>query len=443
MRHTSDSSPGEQDAVLHWLEQDHGLTFLTGRAGTGKSTLLRRFAETTAKEHVLLAPTGIAAIHIGGSTIHSFFKLPSRFIGPEDEKIKRFGSQTQTARIIRQMETLLIDEVSMVRADLLDAIDRSLRLNTGSEAPFGGKQVVLVGDMLQLPPVVTQNERPLVQRFYDSPYFFSSRVMQEIHWTGMELSTIHRQSDPDFIALLDAFRTGELGPEHLERINERYLSEEQKSAAPREEGFRVNLCPTNSLASVINQTELSALSAYPRTYPATVQGEFPEKIFPTLGELTLKPGAQVIFIRNDPYRRWVNGSMGRVVETEPKRVHVQTENGLVHEVEPVSWDHLRYEFNHQSESIRQKKLGSFTQFPLKLAWAITIHKSQGLTFERIRLHLGKGIFAPGQLYVALSRCRSLEGIELSRSIDWKDLRTDPQVTEFLERVHSRSLRKWK
>lgn len=420
-------------AVLSALENEDGVSFLTGRAGTGKTTLIRRFTESTQKQFVVLAPTGIAAINAGGATLHSFFKLPSRFIGPEDDKIKAFGPRTQTGRIIAQMDTLIIDEVSMVRADLLDAIDFSLRLNTGTEQPFGGKQVVLVGDLLQLPPVVTREERPVLHEFYETPYFFSARVMQALHLTGLELRTVFRQSDPDFIQLLDAFRTGELEAPQLDALNERVRDESEDQAH-----FTMHLCPTNGQASVINQTRLAALKAEARTFPAQIKGDFPERIFPTEGRMTLKVGAQVIFLRNDPYRRWVNGSMGRVVELGEKRVCVETENGLAHEVDPVSWENISYRFDATSGRIQQKKMGSFTQYPLKLAWAITIHKSQGLTFEHVRLDLGKGIFAPGQLYVALSRCRSLEGLKLSRPVGWRDIRVDPVVTGFLQQIQARS-----
>lgn len=401
---------------------------MTGRAGTGKSTLLQLFRRTTRKKVAVVAPTGIAALNVGGQTIHSFFGFPPKPLGRQDIKKRR------NRRLYTNLEVLVIDEISMVRADLLDNIDWFLRLNRDNPSPFGGVQVVFFGDLFQLPPVVTSG--PEAMRFqleYSSPYFFSAHLFAE---TGfelelMELRKVYRQENRNFLRLLESVRLNRLDYDDLEDLNARYLPSFES------EDYYITLSARNATVNGINERELDRIPLEERTYLANITGSFNPKLYPADAAMRLKLSAQVMFIKNDPDKRFVNGTIGKVVKLEPESVTVQIQDGDGKEVPikvaPVEWEIVKYKPGEKDPTeIETETLGTFSQLPLKLAWAITIHKSQGKTFDKVIIDLGKGAFEHGQTYVALSRCRSLEGIVLKKRLRPRDVLTDERVVEFYE-----------
>lgn len=414
-------------AALDEVEKEGQHLFITGRAGTGKSTLLELLRNTTKKKMVVLAPTGIAALNVGGQTIHSFFGFPPKPLQRQDIKKRRNRS------LYKKMELLVIDEISMVRADLLDNIDYFLRINREVPLPFGGVQVVFFGDLFQLPPVVASEvEAMRFQMVYASPYFFSSAVMENgFDLQMLELRKVYRQDSRHFLRLLEAVRLNRIDYEDLEELNERYLPDFSS------EDFYITLTARNATADRINHRELDQLDTEERTYLATVSGAFKERLYPTDPALRLKLEAQVMFIRNDPDKRFVNGTIGRVKElkTDTVVVEIEEKSGFRRtvEIEQVDWEVLKYQADADNpEKITTETLGTFTQFPLKLAWAITIHKSQGKTFEKVIIDLGRGAFEHGQTYVALSRCRTLEGIVLKQKLQFKDVKIDERIVSFYE-----------
>jgi len=404
------------------LERTNESVFITGKAGTGKSTLLKYFRRNTSKNVAVLAPTGVAAVNIGGQTIHSFFRFPPRLIQKENIR-KRRGSQ-----IIQKLDTVIVDEVSMVRADLMDGIDYALRINRGEmKLPFGGVQMVFFGDLFQLSPVVSEEERGVLEQRYGSPYFFSARVFNKFRPRYVELEKNYRHSDPEFIDLLNKIRNKTQINADLELLNERV-----KEISPKDSKHCVILTTTNSRANAVNEERLAGLSGKEFRYDASVSKEFNESAYPGECCLRLKKGAQIILIRNDPERRWVNGTLAQVVALSPEAIKVSID-GTVHEVERSSWDKIVYEYNPDQDKIEEKTVGTFEQYPIKLAWAITIHKSQGQTFDNIVIDLGSGAFTHGQVYVGLSRCTSLKGIILKRPVMARDIIFDERVHEFRER----------
>ena len=403
--------------------------FLTGKAGTGKSTFLKYILKHVQKSFVVVAPTGIAAVNVGGTTIHSFFQLPRRPLIPEDGGIKVFSRNSDKRKIFEAMDTLIVDEVSMVRADILDAIDYSLRRNAGrADLPFGGKQVILVGDVFQLEPVTIKNsgEEDIYRQFYSSPYFFSSRVFKKADLITIELQKVYRQSDPAFIGLLDKIRANSLNNQDIDRINSRMASAKRIE----EEDKIITLTTTNLIADALNTQKINELPGAPKVYKAAIEGEFEDSKYPTDFELKLKVGAQIVFIKNDAEKRWVNGTMATVLETNNRSIVVEVEDGSTYEVEQKTWENNVYSYNTKTGKIEEKVMGTFTQYPLKLAWAITIHKSQGLTFEKMALDFGSGTFASGQAYVALSRARSFEGIFLKTKLNRRDVKLSEEVERF-------------
>ncbi|MEI6478457.1 MAG: AAA family ATPase [bacterium] len=417
-------------AALDLMEDSNQHVFLTGRAGTGKSTLLNHFRTITKKKVAVLAPTGVAAINVGGQTIHSFFRFRPD-VTPDTASRSRPAAEN--AKLYKTLDTIVIDEVSMLRADMLDCINRFLRLyGPHKDRPFGGVQMIFIGDLYQLPPVVTTQDREIFNSQYKSPYFFDAKIIDDITLYLAELDHIFRQKDDSFISILNAIRENAVTPEQLEELNER-----QVLYQGQEEGL-ISLTTTNDLAHKINDEHLRELPAPEHTFVGTPTGSFKERDFPTPQELKLKPDAQVMLLVNDPKGRWVNGSIGRVkrVYDDPQGsdpvVEVELSDGRLIKVLPFMWEMSKYVLSPESGQLESELVGSYRHYPLRLAWAVTIHKSQGSTFDRVHIDLGRGTFSHGQLYVALSRCRTLDGITLKQSIVPRYIVTDKRISEFLK-----------
>ncbi|MFA6434410.1 MAG: AAA family ATPase [Elusimicrobiales bacterium] len=416
---------GRFRSALALLDDTAHNVFITGKAGTGKSTLLQYFREHTHKNLVVLAPTGMAALNVGGETIHSFFRF-----GPDiaPEGVRKLRGRN--AAVYRELHAIVIDEVSMVRADLLDCVDAFLRLNGPvPSSPFGGIQMIFIGDLYQLPPIVPPNEAGLFSSRYAGPYFFNARVMAELELEFVELEKVYRQRDAGFVGLLNAVRNNSVTELELSALNTR--------VGPGAEAGAVNLVATNQAASVINSQRLDALDGREYVYSARIEGRFSKGSCPADPELALKKGAQVMFLNNDAAGRWVNGTMGTVADIISDRcsidevVLVRLADGGLEKVKPHAWELFHYNYDPASGKIIAETAGVFRQYPLKLAWAITIHKSQGKTFERAVIDFGRGMFAHGQAYVALSRCVSLEGMSLARAVRKSDILMDRRVDRFL------------
>ena len=398
--------------------------FLTGKAGTGKSTLLQFFMVNTKKDVAILAPTGVAALNVQGETIHSFFRFKPNITLTEAKKIakRNVGYELYT-----KLKTIVIDEVSMVRADMLDYIDVFLKITRKNKTPFGGVQMIFIGDLYQLPPVVTSQEREFFKEEYASPYFFDAQVLKEKEFTMefVELEKIYRQKDEEFIALLNAIRNNSITEDHINILNSCVDSTFESEK-------HIILTTTNSGARSINEYKLNKIKSKPFAFSADIEGNFDEKHYPTELNLTLKKGAQVMFLNNDPSGQWVNGTLGKITRiNDEEGVIVELTNGEEVEVTPFTWKVFKYFYDKKAKSLGQEGIGSFNQLPLKLAWAITIHKSQGKTFDNVIIDFERGTFAHGQAYVALSRCRTFGGIVLKKPMKKSHIIMDWKVVRFL------------
>ena len=422
----------EYRQILEWLNARAPIVFVTGKAGTGKTTLVQYLREQFCDNTVVVAPTGVAALHVGGATIHSFFRFPPRVVMDEDIKLVR------DRKLYRKMRLLIIDEVSMVRAEIIDAIDKFLRMNRENNQPFGGVQLLMIGDLFQLPPVLNRREYEALQMMgYESPYFFSAKAFKRCAMVSKELTKIYRQSEEAFIAILNIIRIAEGVDDVLPILNRRCLS------VSNPQGTVITLACTNRVADAINDQELKKLTSPLQTFAGEVSGKFAveDEKLPSPLNLSLKVDAQVMFTKNDEKKRWVNGTLGKVVGFASAAIRVEVGDGYqkeTYDVQQSKWESFKYEYDEIADKIVPVSTGVYRQYPLMLAWAVTIHKSQGKTLEKVRLDLGEGAFDYGQVYVALSRCRSLEDIHLVKPVRRQDVKCDPVIKRFYAALESTS-----
>ena len=442
LQHIDLDNPEFQDA---WsvIRKTSRSVFLTGKAGTGKSTFLKYICANTKKKYVVLAPTGIAAVNVGGQTLHSFFKIPFKPLLPDDPDIssttrlrKMLRYTKEKIKLIRELDLIIIDEISMVRADIIDFVDRVLRVFSGNmREPFGGKQLLLVGDIFQLEPVVTHDMRDILRRYYKNFFFFNARAFSMINLVAVELRKIYRQSDNDFISLLDRVRINRANSSDIAHLNKRYNPNYQEIS----DDFAITLATRRDTVDAINDEHMLALKTPEYIFYGKIDGDFPENSLPTAERLVLKVGAQVIFIRNDKEGRWCNGTIGKVTRLSDTSVYVALENGAEMLVEREIWENMQYTYNEKEKKVEEKVLGSFAQIPIKPAWALTVHRSQGLTFNHVVIDFAGGAFTGGQTYVALSRCTSMEGITLLKPLSERDIIVNLAVVDFSRQFNNRQL----
>ena len=418
----------ELDIARFIVEKTDSNIFLTGKAGTGKTTFLKDVKKYTKKNHIVLAPTGVAAVNAGAMTIHSFFQFGfGPYVKGISEPEGNYMMRREKRELIKSLELIIIDEISMVRADVLDHINDELQRIRRNSEPFGGVQLLMIGDLQQLPPITPDNELEILKPHYDSMYFFDSKSLRNSDYYCIELKSVYRQTDQRFIDILNRVRTGDVTHSDLDELNSHHVADFR----PAQGDNYIQLVTHNRMADAINQREMAALSADTFMFDAKVTGTFPEDAFPTSRQLEIKKGAQVMFVKNDPDKRFINGMLGEVEEVSDDsiRVRLSGKDNIV-KVEPTAWENIRYHMNEETHKIESTKIGSFMQYPIKPAWAITIHKSQGLTFDKAVIDAHEA-FSPGQAYVALSRCRSLDGMVLSEKLTQRAIITDSIVDEYM------------
>ncbi|KKP37396.1 MAG: TPR domain protein [Candidatus Peregrinibacteria bacterium GW2011_GWA2_33_10] len=417
--------------AFEFLTNTNKSVFITGKAGTGKSTLLQYFRDNTAKNVAVLAPTGVAALNVKGQTIHSFFGFPPT-ITPHSLFKKKFSKKV--LEVLRKLDAIIIDEVSMVRADLMDCVDEALRFCLNDNSPFGGLQMIFIGDLYQLPPVVADvSEKELFRSYYKSPYFFDAKVFENFEMEFIELEKIYRQRDDDFIELLNKIRNNSVEDADIERLNSRRIFDFNDDSGE----FYITLTTTNSAADEINIKKLAQLESKTRVFYGHVNGNFDKKYYPASLDLELKEGAQIMLLNNDSAGRWVNGSVGVINniisdnEGNDDILEIELSNGEIVEVSSYTWEVSQYFYNKDLRRLDAEVVGTFTQYPVRLAWAVTIHKSQGKTFDRVIVDIGRGSFTHGQIYVAISRCTSFEGLILKKPILKKHIWMDQRIVNFV------------
>ena len=443
-QHDIDLNNDEFQNAWKLINYTHQSVFLTGKAGTGKSTFLKYIRDNIKKKYVVLAPTGIAAVNVGGVTMHSFFRIPLKPLLPDDPDfaVKRLRERMKypkdLRKLIKELELIIIDEISMVRADVIDFIDKILRVySSNMREPFGGKQLLLVGDIFQLEPVVTSDMREVLRTHYQNSYFFSANAFSQIEIVPIELKKIYRQNDSQFISMLDRIRMGRPLQEDVLKLNQRVF--ERDSASTSDDKMVMTLATRRDMVDTINENRLKELSSKEMTYTGQITGDFPENSLPTTMELTIKVGAQVVFIKNDREKRWVNGSIGKIVKAKKNSIGIELESGAKYAVEKAVWENIVYKYDEKTNRVIENVIGTFEQYPIKLAWALTVHKSQGLTFNNVVIDIGRGAFSSGQTYVALSRCRSFEGMQLRSTVSERDIFVNPSIIEFSRQFNNQAL----
>lgn len=415
--------------------------FLTGKAGTGKSTFLKYICANTSKEHVVLAPTGIAAVNVGGQTLHSFFKIPFKPLLPDDPDFsprrirKTLRYSAQKVKLIKKLQLIIIDEISMVRCDIIDFIDKVLRIYSGNmREPFGGKQLLFVGDIFQLEPVITRDMRDILRRYYQQFFFFNARVFNSLGLIPIELRKIYRQTDSSFIAMLDRVRVSHASNSDMQLLNSRCNLDYKEP----DNGLVMTLATRRDTVDSINDAHMQALDTPEYVFVGEVTDVFPDNDLPTNKELVIKKGAQVIFIRNDKENRWVNGTLGMVSRVDETGIEVELENGDGYVLEQEIWENVQYSYDEKEKKVIENVVGTFKQYPIKPAWALTVHKSQGLTFNNIVIDFAGGAFSSGQTYVALSRCTSLEGITLLKPLSQRDIIVNTAIVDFSRQFNNQA-----